>query len=274
MKNYLDALKKIMDEGTDRPDRTGVGSRAIFGVPLRFKMADGFPAMTTKKLAFESVKAELIWFLSGSSDNKKLNEMGCHIWDGNANSDYWKPKAKFEGDLGRVYGVQWRSWKSPYNDTPIDQIKNVIEKLKTSPNDRRMIVSAWNPAELDMMALPPCHLLFQFFSVNNKLSLMMYQRSCDMFLGVPFNIASYSLLLHMVAQVVGMEADECILMLADAHIYLNHFDQVKEQLSRQPHALPKLWLNSAVKKIDDFKMEDIKLENYTFHPSIKAPMAV
>jgi len=274
MKNYLEALKKIMDEGTDRPDRTGVGSRAIFGVPLRYKMADGFPAMTTKKLAFESVKAELIWFLSGSSDNKKLNEMGCHIWDGNANSDYWKPKAKFEGDLGRVYGVQWRSWKSPYSDMPIDQIKNVIDKLKTNPNDRRMIVSAWNPAELNMMALPPCHLLYQFFSINNKLSLMMYQRSCDMFLGVPFNIASYSLLLHMVAQVVGMEADECVLILADAHIYLNHFDQVKEQLSRTPHPLPKLWLNPAVKNIDEFKMEDIKLENYTFDPSIKAPMAV
>ena len=274
MKQYLDALKKIMEEGQDRPDRTGVGSRAIFGVPLRFKMADGFPAVTTKKLAFETMKAELLWFLSGSSDNKKLNEMGCHIWDGNANADYWKPKAKFEGDLGRVYGVQWRSWKSPYTDVPIDQIKNVIEKLKTNPNDRRMIVSAWNPAELEAMALPPCHLLFQFFCIGNKLSLMMYQRSCDMFLGVPFNIASYSLLLHMVAQVTGLEADECILILADAHIYLNHFDQVKEQLTRTPGPLPKLWLNPEIKNIDDFKMEDIKLIDYKYQPSIKAPMAV
>lgn len=274
MRQYLDGLRKILDEGTDRPDRTGVGSRAIFGLPLRFKMSDGFPATTTKKLAFNVMKAELLWFLSGSSDNKKLNEMGCHIWDGNAEAPYWKPKAKFEGDLGRVYGVQWRSWRSPYTDVPIDQIKNVIEKLKTNPNDRRMIVSAWNPAEIDMMALPPCHLLFQFFAINGKLSLMMYQRSCDMFLGVPFNIASYSLLLHMVAQVTGLEADECILILADAHIYLNHFDQVKEQLSRTPGPLPKLWLNPKIKDIDKFTMDDIKLIDYNPQSSIKAPMAV
>ncbi|MBX4200722.1 thymidylate synthase [Candidatus Parcubacteria bacterium] len=274
MKQYLEALKKIMDEGTDRPDRTGVGSRAIFGVPMRFNMADGFPAMTTKKLAFDVMKAELLWFLSGSSDNKILNEMGCHIWDGNANADYWKPKAKFEGDLGRVYGVQWRAWKSPYNDTPIDQIAQVIEKLKKNPTDRRMIVTAWNPAELDMMALPPCHLLFQFFAIDGKLSLMMYQRSCDTFLGIPFNIASYSLLLHMIAQVTGLKAHEFILMMADAHIYLNHFEQVKEQLAREPYALPKLWLNPDVKNIDDFKMEDIKLVDYKYHPTIKAPMAV
>ena len=274
MKQYLDVLQKIMDEGVDRPDRTGVGSRAIFGVPMRFNMADGFPAVTTKKLAFESMKAELIWFLSGSSDNKKLNELGSKIWDGNANAEYWKPKAKFDGDLGRVYGVQWRSWKSPHTDVHIDQIANVIKKLKENPHDRRMIVSAWNPAELDMMALPPCHLLFQFFSVDGKLSLMMYQRSCDTFLGVPFNIASYSLLLHMVSQVAGLKAHECILILADAHIYLNHFEQVKEQLARQPFPLPKLWLNPEVKDIDSFKMEDIKLVDYQYHPPIKAPMAV
>ncbi len=274
MKQYLNALKKIMDEGTDRPDRTGIGSRAIFGVPLRFKMSDGFPAMTTKKLAFEAVKAELIWFLSGSQDVKELQKLGCHIWDANAESDYWKPKAKFEGDLGRVYGVQWRSWKSSYNDAPIDQLGKAVKKLKENPNDRRIIVSAWNPAELDMMALPPCHLLFQFFCVGKKLSLLMYQRSCDMFLGVPFNIASYSLLLHMVSQVVDLEPHECILMLADAHIYLNHFEQVKEQLSRQPMPLPKLWLNPEVKNIDDFKMEDIRLVDYKYHLPIKAPMAV
>ena len=274
VKQYLDLLKKIMDEGTDRPDRTGVGSRAIFGQQMRFNMKDGFPAMTTKKLAFETMKAELLWFLSGSSDNKKLNEMGCHIWDGNAEADYWKPKAKFEGDLGRVYGVQWRSWKSPYTDVPIDQITNVIEKLKTNPQDRRMIVSAWNPAELDMMALPPCHLMFHFFVIDNKLSLLMYQRSCDTFLGVPFNIASYSLLLHMVAQVVEMEPYEFVHILGDTHIYLNHFEQVKEQIAREPYPLPKIWLNPEIKNIFDFKMEDIKLIDYKYHPTIKAPMAV
>jgi len=274
MKQYLDLLKKIMDEGVDRPDRTGVGSRAIFGQSMRFDMKDGFPAMTTKKLAFETMKAELIWFLSGSSDNKKLQEMGCHIWDGNANADYWKPKAKFEGDLGRVYGVQWRSWKSAYSDVPIDQITNVINQLKKNPNDRRMIVTAWNPAELDMMALPPCHMFFQFFSVNGKLSLLMYQRSCDTFLGVPFNIASYSLLLHMVAQVVGLEPGEFVHILGDTHIYLNHFEQVKEQIAREPYPLPKIWLNPEIKNIFDFKMEDIKLIDYKYHPTIKAPMAV
>lgn len=274
MKQYLDVLKKIMDEGTNRPDRTGVGSRAVFGVLMRFRMSNGFPAVTTKKLAFEAVKAELIWFLSGSQDVKELQKLGCHIWDGNADAPYWAPKAKFKGDLGRVYGVQWRSWKSPYTNTPIDQIDNVIKKLKENPNDRRIIVSAWNPAELDMMALPPCHLLFQFFCVDKKLSLIMYQRSCDTFLGVPFNIASYSLLLHMVAQVTGLKADECIIILADAHIYLNHFDQVKEQLSRETLPLPKLWMNPEIKNINDFKMEDIKLVNYQYHPSIKAPMAV
>jgi thymidylate synthase len=274
MKQYLDALKNVLDNGVDRPDRTGVGSRAVFGIPMRFNMADGFPAVTTKKLAFEAVKAELLWFLSGSSDVKELQKMGCHIWDGNAEADYWKPKAKFEGDLGRIYGVQWREWKSPYSDKPIDQISNAIKELKENPNNRRIIVTAWNPAELDMMALPPCHLLFHFFSVNGKLSLLMYQRSCDMFLGVPFNIASYSLLLSMVAQAVGMQASEFVHILGDAHIYLNHFDQVKEQLLRDPLPLPKLWINPEIKDIFDFKMEDIKLIDYQCHPSIKAPLAV
>ena len=274
MQQYLDLLKKIMDEGIDRPDRTGVGSRAIFGQSMRFNMKDGFPAMTTKKLAFETMKAELIWFLSGSSDNKILQQMGCHIWDGNANADYWKPKAKFEGDLGRVYGVQWRSWKSPYNDIPIDQITTAIEQLKKNPQDRRIIVTAWNPAELDMMALPPCHMFFHFFSVQGKLSLLMYQRSCDTFLGVPFNIASYALLLNMVAQVTGLEPWEFVHILGDTHIYLNHFEQVKEQMAREPYPLPKLWMNPEIKNIFDFKMEDIKLIDYKYHPTIKAPMAV
>ena len=274
MKQYLDALKNVMDNGIDRPDRTGIGSRAVFGIPMRFNMKDGFPAVTTKKLAFESAKAELLWFLSGSSDVKELQKLGCHIWDGNAYADYWKPKAKFDGDLGRIYGVQWRKWKSPYSDQPIDQIANVVKELKENPSNRRIIVSAWNPAEIDMMALPPCHLLFHFFSVNGKLSLLMYQRSCDMFLGVPFNIASYSLLLCMLAQVVGLEAWEFVHILGDAHIYLNHFDQVKEQLSREPLPLPKLWLNPDIKDIFNFKMEDIKLVDYKYHPSIKAPLAV
>jgi len=274
MKQYIDALKFIMETGIDRPDRTGVGSRAVFGLPMRFDMKDGFPAVTTKKLAFSSVKAELLWFLKGSSDVKELQDLGSHIWDANANADYWKPKAKFEGDLGRVYGVQWRKWKSPYSGEPIDQIAKVIQQLKENPNDRRMIVTAWNPGELEMMALPPCHMFFQFFSVDGKLSLSMYQRSCDTFLGVPFNIASYSLLLHMVAQVTGLEPWEFVHILGDAHIYLNHFEQVKEQISREPMKLPKLWLNSEIKNIDDFTMEDIKLIDYNCHPPIKAEMAV
>ena len=274
MKQYLDALKLIMEKGVDRPDRTGVGSRAFFGIQMRFNMADGFPAVTTKKLAFEQVKAELLWFLRASEDVKELQAMGCHIWDGNAYSDYWKPKARFEGDVGRIYGVQWRKWRSPYSDQPIDQISRVIEGLKKNPHDRRLVVSVWNPAELEMMALPPCHVLFQFFSVKGKLSLYMYQRSCDAFLGVPFNIASYSLLLNMVAQVTNLQPWEFIHTLGDAHIYLNHFDQVKEQISRKPLSLPKLWLHPAIKNIDDFKMEDIKLINYQSHPTIKAPLAV
>lgn len=274
MKQYIDALKLVMETGIDRPDRTGVGSRAVFGLPMRFDMNDGFPAVTTKKLAFKSMKAELLWFLSGSNDVKKLQEMGSHIWDGNAYSDYWKPKAKFEGDLGRVYGVQWRKWNSTFSDQPIDQVADVIKKLKENPHDRRIIITAWNPAEIDKVALPPCHIVSHFFSVNGKLSLFMYQRSCDMFLGVPFNIASYSLLLHMVAQVTKLEPWEFVHMLGDAHIYLNHFEQVKEQIKRTPTALPKLWLNPEIKNIDDFKMEDIKLIDYNYQPSIKAEMAV
>ncbi|MBU3942497.1 thymidylate synthase [Patescibacteria group bacterium] len=274
MKQYLDALKFVLETGTNRPDRTGVGSRAVFGLPMRFNMKDGFPAVTTKKLAFESMKAELLWFLKGSGDVKELQKLGSHIWDANAEADYWKPKAKFEGDLGRVYGVQWRKWKSAFSDEPIDQIANVIKTLKENPHDRRMIVSAWNPGELEMMALPPCHMFSQFFCVDGKLSLSMYQRSCDMFLGVPFNIASYSLLLHMVAQVTGLEAYEFVHILGDAHIYLNHFDQVREQIKREPTVLPKLWLNPEIKNIDDFTMDDIKLIDYNYQPSIKAEMAV
>lgn len=273
MKQYHDLLKYVLENGSERKDRTGVGTIGLFGQQMRFKMKDGFPAVTTKKLAFKTLTAELLWFLSGSSDNNKLQEMGCHIWDANANADYWKPKAKFEGDLGRVYGVQWRTWQKSDGST-VDQIKEVIEKIKNNPYDRRLVVSAWNVGELDQMALPPCHMFFQFFVSDGKLSLQMYQRSADMFLGVPFNIASYSLLLHMVAQVTGLDADEFVHVLGDTHIYSNHVEQVKEQLSRKEYPLPKLWLNPKIKDIDKFTMDDIKLVDYQSHPSIKAEMAV
>lgn len=273
MKQYLDALQHIMEHGVDRPNRTGIDTRGVFGMQMRYNMADGFPAVTTKKLAFNAVKAELLWLISGSSDVKELQKLGCHIWDANAEADYWKPKAKFEGDLGRVYGVQWRSWQAS-DGKVIDQLSDVIRRIKETPHDRRLIVSAWNPGDLDKMALPPCHTFFQFFVANDVLSLQMYQRSCDMFLGVPFNIASYSLFLHMVAQATGLKAGEFIHTLGDAHIYHNHFDQVREQLKREPMPLPGLWINSTVKEINAFTMDDLKLENYQFHPSIKAEMAV
>lgn len=273
MKQHLELLKDVFENGVDKPSRTGIDTRNVFGRQMRFDMADGFPAVTTKKLAFESLKAELLWFLSGSSDVKELQKLGSHIWDANAEADYWKPKARFEGDLGRIYGVQWRSWMKP-DGTSLDQLAHIIEQIKTKPYDRRLIVSAWNPGELDQMALPPCHVLFQFFVSNGKLSLSMYQRSCDMFLGVPFNIASYSLLLHMISQVTGLQPGEFVHFLGDTHIYHNHFDQVQEQLSRKPFPLPTLWLNPQVKDIDQFTMEDIKLVDYQYHPPIKAQMAV
>ena len=273
MKQYLDLLHYTLENGTDRLDRTGVGTRAVFGQTMRFTMADGFPAMTTKRLAFNAVKAELLWLISGSSDVKDLQKLGCHIWDANAEADYWKPKARFEGDLGRVYGVQWRSWQGPDGKT-IDQLKDAIMLIKERPHYRRIIVSAWNPGELDQMALPPCHMFFQFFVANNKLSLSMYQRSCDMFLGVPFNIASYSLLLHMIAQVTGLQAGEFVHILGDTHIYQNHFTQVREQLARKPYQLPTLWLHPDVKDVDHFTMDAIKLVDYQSHETIKAPMAV
>lgn len=280
MKIYNDVLKNIYENGTDREGRNG-NTRALFAQQIRFNLADGFPAVTTKKLAWNAVKSELLWFLEGAQKNGHANEMRLReingtdrtIWTANAEADYWKPKAEFPGDLGRIYGVQWRSWRRP-DGKEVDQLADVIEKLKTNPNDRRMIVTAWNPGEIDQMALPPCHILFQFFVANGKLSLHMLQRSCDMFLGVPFNIGSYSLLLAMVAQIVGMEAHECVVTLNDAHIYHEHFDAVQEQLSRDPKKLPTLWLNPSIKNIDDFTMDDIKLENYEYHPAIKARMIV
>lgn len=281
MKIYLDALKHILENGVDREDRTGTGTRSVFGMQMRYNLQDGFPAITTKKLAFKAVKAELVWFLKGGTkdgradDNelKKLTGTEKTIWTANAKADYWKPAAQFEGDLGRIYGVQWRSWRAPDGST-VDQIANVIEKIKTKPYDRRLIVSAWNAGELDDMALPPCHVFFQFYVADGKLSLQMYQRSCDMFLGVPFNIASYSLLLAMIAQVTQLKQGDFIHTLGDAHIYHNHMEQVKEQLTRKPLPLPELWLNPDVKDIDSFTMDDIELKNYKSHPPIKAKMAV
>ncbi|MFQ5493017.1 MAG: thymidylate synthase [Candidatus Dojkabacteria bacterium] len=273
MKQYLDSLQHILDHGKHRPNRTGVDQIGVFGMQMRFDMADGFPAVTTKKLFMKGIIGELLWFISGSSDNNDLNKMGIKIWDGNANADYWKDKAKFPGDLGRVYGVQWRHWRTP-EGKEIDQLALAIEKITKDPFDRRIIVTAWNPGELDQMALPPCHLLFQFYIDDGRLSLQMYQRSCDMFLGIPFNIASYALLLHMVAQVTDLKPGEFVHTLGDAHIYENHIDQVKEQLGRKPYALPKLKLNEKIKDIDAFTVEDIELGDYKHHPSIKAKMAV
>lgn len=282
MINYNSLLKEIMEKGDDREGRNGK-TRGLFTRELRYRMSEGFPATTTKKLAFRSVAAELFWFMSGSNDNKVLQRMGCEIWTANANADYWKPKAKFDGDLGRVYGVQWRHWKRP-DGTEIDQLNNVIEKIKIDPNDRRLIVSAWNPGEIENMALPPCHMIFQFFVTKGKLSLHMFQRSCDMFLGVPFNIASYALLLHLIAQMTNLVADELILTLGDAHIYHDHFDAVNEQLSRTPGKLPKLWINPDIKSLGDIDVSKIlapddilklvKLEDYNPQPAIKAKMAV
>jgi len=275
MKQYLETLKEVYEHGTDIEGRNGVVKKS-FAKQMRFDLTDGFPAVTTKKLAFKAVKSELLWFIEGSGDDNRLKELNGSdktIWTANAGSDYWQPKAKFDGDLGRVYGVQWRNWQRP-DGTTVDQLGDVIERIKTDPNDRRLIVSAWNPGELDQMALPPCHMMFQFFVADGKLSLHMYQRSCDMFLGVPFNIASYSLLLAMVAQVTDLEPHECILTLGDAHIYHDHLTQVEEQLTRTPFKKPTLWLNPDIKTIEDFTMADIKLENYEHHPPIKAPMAV
>lgn len=279
MKQYNDILKRIMDEGVDREGRNGK-TRALFAIQMRFNMNDGFPAVTTKKLAFKAVKSELLWFLdmkgkerASDEELKKLNGTDRTIWTDNAEADYWMPKSQFKGDLGRVYGIQWRSWRRP-DGSALDQVAELVKKIKETPTDRRLIVSAWNPGELQDMALPPCHMFFQCFVADGKLSLHMVQRSCDMFLGVPFNIASYSLLLHMLAQVTDLKAHECILTLQDAHIYHEHFDAVKEQLGREPFALPKLKLNPDVKDIDSFTMEDIELVNYQSHPSIKAKMIV
>jgi thymidylate synthase len=277
MKTYLAALQHVLDHGVQRSDRTGTGTIGIFGMQQRYDLIEGFPAVTTKKLAFKACLSELLWFLEGSSDERRLAEI-LHgsseedkrtIWTDNALASYWLPKAKFQGDLGRVYGVQWRDFGG------VDQLLKLVEGIKRDPYGRRHIISAWNPAELEQMALPPCHCFAQFYvSADNKLSCQMYQRSCDLFLGVPFNIASYSLLTHMIAQVCGLRVGEFVHVLGDAHIYLNHIDQVKEQLQREPLPAPQLWINPDVNDITNFTMKDFRLDGYQSHGTIKAPMAV
>lgn len=264
MKQYLELLKHINAQGAIKGDRTGTGTKSVFGYQMRFDLSQGFPALTTKKLHLRSIIHELLWFISGDTNIKYLHDNGVSIWD------EW---ADENGDLGPVYGHQWRSWPNP-SGGEIDQLANVVEMIKKNPDSRRLIVSAWNVAEVDKMALPPCHSLFQFYVVNGKLSCQLYQRSADVFLGVPFNIASYALLTMMIAQCCGLEAGEFIHTLGDAHIYLNHQEQVATQLSREPKALPKMWINPEVKDIFSFKYEDFKLEDYEPYPSIKAPIAV
>ena len=264
MKQYLDLLQHVLDNGTDKSDRTGTGTRSVFGYQMRFNLADGFPVLTTKKLHLKSIIHELLWFLAGDTNIRYLKENGVRIWD------EW---ADENGDLGRVYGAQWRSWRGANGET-VDQIANVVRQIRQNPDSRRLIVSAWNPAEVDDMALPPCHALFQFYVANGKLSCQLYQRSADIFLGVPFNIASYALLTMMVAQVCGLQAGEFVHTLGDAHIYSNHFEQTELQLAREPRALPKMELNPAVTDLFDFKFEDFELADYDPHPHIKAAVAV
>lgn len=264
MKAYLELLSHVMENGVDKSDRTGTGTRSIFGHQMRFDLEKGFPLVTTKKVHLRSIIHELLWFLKGDSNIAYLRENKVKIWD------EW---ADENGDLGPVYGVQWRSWPTP-DGREIDQISNLIERIKTSPDSRRHIVSAWNVAEVDNMALPPCHSLFQFYVANGRLSCQLYQRSADLFLGVPFNIASYALLTMMVAQVCNLKPGDFVHTFGDAHIYSNHFDQVKLQLSRETKALPTLKLNPEIKSIFDFKYEDIEVVGYESHPSIKAPIAV
>jgi thymidylate synthase len=295
MKTYLNALNQVLTEGTVREDRTGVGTIGLFGMQQRYDLTQGFPAVTTKRLAWRSVVSELLWFIEGSGDEHRLREI-LHgdrnsvkdtIWTANATAPYWMPRAKYEGDLGRVYGVQWRHWqtnkqqwyrsetgKEGIKVQEVDQLAVLIDGIKKDPTGRRHILSAWNPGELDDMALPPCHVLAQFYVSNGQLSCQMYQRSCDMFLGVPFNIASYSLLTALIAQVCNLDVGEFVHVLGDAHIYLNHVEQVKEQINREPLPAPRLWLNPEVTDITKFTMDDIRLDGYKSHSAINAPMAV
>lgn len=264
MKQYLDLLQHVLDHGILKEDRTGTGTHSVFGYQMRFDLQDGFPLLTTKKLHLKSIIHELLWFLKGDTNVKYLQENGVRIWN------EW---ADENGDLGHIYGYQWRSWPD-YDGGHIDQIKEAIDTIQNNPDSRRIIVSAWNVADLPQMNLPPCHAFFQFYVANGKLSLQLYQRSADIFLGVPFNIASYALLLMMVAQVTGLEAGDFVHTLGDAHIYNNHIEQVREQLSREPRALPTMKLNPNVKSIFDFKYEDFELTDYNPHPHIAGKVAV
>ena len=264
MQQYLDLLRHIKNNGTIKSDRTGTGTISTFGYQMRFDLSQGFPLLTTKKLHLRSIIYELLWFLRGDTNIRYLHEHNVTIWD------EW---ADQNGDLGHIYGYQWRSWPTP-DGKHIDQISQVVDQIRKNPDSRRLIVSAWNVAEIDTMALPPCHTLFQFYVADNKLSCLLYQRSADVFLGVPFNIASYALLTQMVAQVTGLEVGTFVHTLGDAHIYLNHTEQVDLQLSRTPRALPVMKINPDVRSIFDFQYEDFSLENYDPYPSIKAPIAV
>lgn len=264
MKQYLDLLDRIMKEGVKKEDRTGTGTISIFGHQMRFNLEEGFPCLTTKKLHLKSIIHELLWFLAGDTNVKYLQDNGVRIWN------EW---ADENGDLGHVYGYQWRSWPD-YKGGHIDQISEVVETLKKNPDSRRIIVNAWNVADIENMNLPPCHAMFQFYVADGRLSLQLYQRSADCFLGVPFNIASYSLLLLMMAQVIGLKPGDFVHTLGDAHLYLNHIEQAKLQLTREPYALPKMRINPDVKDIFSFKFEDFSLEEYTAHPHIKAEVSV
>ena len=301
---YLTALREVLETGTRRDDRTGVGTISKFGMQQRYDLSQGFPAVTTKKLAWKSVVGELLWFIEGSGSERRLAEIThgtaegkATIWTPNALAPYWRPRAKFDGDLGRVYGVQWRHWRTVKPREPnatfkdsfgityrrvgsevevreVDQLRQLIDGIKADPYGRRHILTAWNPGELDQMALPPCHCFAQFYVADGRLSCQMYQRSCDMFLGVPFNIASYSLLTHMIAQVCGLDVGEFVHVLGDAHIYLDHIDQVNEQLKREPLPAPRLLLSPGIQEITEFTMGDIVLHDYQSHGAIKAQMAV
>lgn len=264
MKQYLDLLNRILTEGVTKTDRTGTGTMSVFGNQMRFNMADGFPLLTTKKLHLKSIIHELLWFLAGDTNVRYLQENGVRIWN------EW---ADENGELGPVYGHQWRSWPD-YKGGTIDQISQVVDLIKNHPDSRRMVISAWNPAEIDQMALPPCHCLFQFYVADGKLSLQLYQRSADTFLGVPFNIASYALLLQMMAQVTGLECGDFIHTTGDTHLYLDHLEQAKLQLTREPRPLPRMIINPDVKDIFSFKYEDFQLEGYDPHPHIKATVSV
>ncbi len=264
MKQYLNLLDRILTEGVTKTDRTGTGTKSVFGHQMRFNMADGFPLLTTKKLHLKSIIHELLWFLAGDTNVRYLQENGVRIWN------EW---ADENGELGPVYGHQWRSWPD-YKGGTVDQIANVVDLIKNHPDSRRMVVSAWNPAEIDQMALPPCHCLFQFYVADCKLSLQLYQRSADTFLGVPFNIASYALLLQMMAQVTGLQPGEFIHTTGDTHLYLDHLEQAKLQITREPRTLPRMIINPDVKSIFDFKYEDFQLEGYDPYPHIKATVSV